>query len=91
MTEYTPCKDSIDISMADGTISPALGHGIVCLSNPKLESVLHVPRLSYNLLSVSRITKDMNCRVIFLPSCCVFQDQASGMMIDSVEARDGLY
>jgi len=31
MTEYRPCKTVIEISMADGSIAPALGLGKVCL------------------------------------------------------------
>ena len=91
MTEYRPCQTLIEISMADGTISPALGFGKVCISNLKLNAVLYVPGLSYNLLSVNRITNDMNCKVIFFPSFCLFQDQASGIMIGTAEAKDGLY
>jgi len=33
----------------------------------------------------------MNCIIKLFPSYCVFQDQALGMMIGSVKARDGLY
>ena len=33
----------------------------------------------------------MNSSVIFFPSYCLFQDQASGMMIGSAERRNGLY
>jgi len=91
MTEYPPCKNSIDISMVDGAVSPIVGRGNVCILNLKLKSVLYVPGINYNLLSISRITKDMNCRVIFLPSYCIFQDQASGRTIGSAEAKDGLY
>lgn len=40
-----------------------------------LKSVLHVPKLACNLLSISRLSKDTNCSIRFLPSTCVFQDQ----------------
>ena len=91
MTEYKPCDILIEVKMADGTTSPALGCGTICLSKLKLKSVLYVPGLSYNLLSVSQLTNDMNCRVIFFPSHYLSQDQASRMMIGRVEAKDGLY
>ena len=91
LTEYRPCKTLIEISIADGTISLALGFGKVCISSLKLNAILYVPRLSYNLLSVNRTTNDMNCKVIFFPSFCLFQDQTLGMMIGSAEAKDGLY
>jgi len=91
MTDYTLCDSSINISIADRTTSPVLGMGIVCMSKLKLNSVLHVPGLKHNLLLVSRITKDMNCNVIFYPSYCVFHDQVSGRMIGNAKVMDGLY
>jgi len=45
MTEYTPCCNPIDISMANGTTSPAKGHGTIYISGLKLKSILHVPGL----------------------------------------------
>ena len=77
--------------MADGTTSPVLGRGTAYISNLKLNSVLHVPGLQHNLLSMSRITKDMNCTVMFYPSYCVFQDRFSGKMIGNAKVMDGLY
>lgn len=40
-----------------------------------LKSVLHVPKLACNLLSISRLSKDSNYSIRFLPSTCVFQHQ----------------
>lgn len=91
MTKYMPCTTSIEISMADGTISPVMGFGTICISGLKLKSVLHVPSLQCNLLSVHKITRDMNCYVTFFPSYCLFQDQASKRMIGNARARDNLY
>ena len=39
-----------------------------------LSSFLHVPSFTANLLSISRITRDLNCSVTFFPSFYVFQD-----------------
>lgn len=39
-----------------------------------LNSVLVVPSLDYNLLSVSQITTALSCVVIFWPEYCVFKD-----------------
>lgn len=39
-----------------------------------VDSVLVVPSLSYNLLSISHIVLELACTVIFHPSFCVFQD-----------------
>ncbi|KAK4477898.1 hypothetical protein RD792_017163 [Penstemon davidsonii] len=52
------------ISTANGTTSPIIGEGSVVLSNTlKLDTVLVVPSLECNLLSVSQLTSSLNCTV----------------------------
>ncbi|XP_049933472.1 uncharacterized protein LOC126410010 [Nymphaea colorata] len=63
------------VRLADGRLSSVEGHGDVRLS-PSLHvhEVLYTPEFPKNPLSVSKITKEMNCRVIFYTGTCVFQD-----------------
>lgn len=69
-----PPSQSI-ISTANGSTSPITGEGSVVLSSTlKLDIVLVVPSLAYNLLSVSQITYSLHCTVTFWPSFYVFQD-----------------
>jgi len=56
-----------------------------------LRKVLCVPAFKFNLMSVSQVTKDLNCCVTFFPHYCVFQDLSSGKVRVTGEARDGLY
>lgn len=77
--------------MADGTISSVKGKGKVCVAGLVLESVLYVPNLKCSLLSVSKLTNDLNCTVTFFFSHCVFQDRSTRKMISSVEEKDRLY
>jgi hypothetical protein len=56
-----------------------------------LSSVLHVPDLTANLLSIAHITLELNCRVIFYSYYCLFQDLVTGRMIGSGSLKDGLY
>ena len=80
------------VKVDDGTLSSIISQGLASITpSLTLQNVLHVPNLSYNLLSVSKITKDFNCFVTFTPSCCVFQDQISGRMIEHGERKGGLY
>lgn len=52
--------------------SAIAGKGLINQSNTlSLKYVLHVPKLACNLLSVSKLSKDSNCRVIFFESHCV--------------------
>ena len=77
--------------MEDGTISYAKGEGSIYLDDLWFKSVLYAPKLRCNMLSISKITKDMNCKVIFSPTHCVFHDLISGRMIGNAKEKDGLY
>lgn len=56
-----------------------------------LRDVLCVPTFKVNLLSVSRLTKGLNCSVTFFPYLCILQDLATRKMIGLGKQRDGLY
>ena len=43
------------------------------------------------MLSISKITRDTNCRAIFYDTHCDFQDRKSGRMIGNAEMINGLY
>jgi hypothetical protein len=61
---YSPCPGNKKIKIADGSVSPIAGEGKIPLSTHiDLKNVLHVPKLSYNLLSVSKICEDSNCYI----------------------------
>ena len=69
-----PSSQSV-ICTANGSTSLITGEGSVTLTESlTLDTVLVVPSLSYNLLSVSQITLTLICTVIFWPLFCVFQD-----------------
>lgn len=53
--------------------------------------VLHVPSFSFNLISVSALTKDLNCSVTFFPTHCVFHDLKTGQVIGGGRESNGLY
>ena len=88
---YKPCAGNKKVKVANGTLTPIAGIGSVKISNISLSKVLHVPSLACNLVSVKKITKELNCRAIFLPDSCVFQELTMGRMIGSAEEHDGLY
>ena len=55
------------VNVANGDAAPVLGEGTVSLSDTmKLDTVLVVPSLNYNLLSVAQITLALHCLVVFL-------------------------
>nr|CAN83808.1 hypothetical protein VITISV_026963 [Vitis vinifera] len=84
--EYTPCHNNSSVRIADGTLSRVFGTGSVIISKDiTLHSVLCVPKLDCNLLSISRLTQDFNCVTKFLPHMCEFQALNSGKRIGNAE------
>ena len=90
--EYAPDLKRQSVRLADGSSQTVLGIGTVaCGSNMSLSSILHVPSFPMNLLSISCITKELNCAVIFFPSRCLFQELGTGRKLGTGNMRDGLY
>ena len=80
------------IQVADGNSMPVTGAGNVSLSSTfSMSSVLLAPTLSNNLISISKITRDLDCHVIFFTTYSVFQDNVTKMTIGIGKERDGLY
>ena len=89
---YQPCSESYKIKIADGSYSPVAGKGSVIVPNSfRLLFVLHVPKLTWNLLSISKVTKDLNCVTKFFPNHCEFQEMEMGKMIGCAWEHEGLY
>ena len=65
-SDYKPYSGPDKVRIADGTFSSVSGKGLIhATPSLPLTSVLHVPRFSHTLLSLSRITRDLNCSVTF--------------------------
>ena len=97
---YSPCPSNKKIAnpsnkkiaTADGSLTTVAGIGDVKISPlMTLKNVLHVPRLSTNLVSIHKLTQDLCCNIIFYHNSCVFQDKDSGRMIGHTREQDGLY
>src|ERR1044072_7894907 len=92
LSSYSTLLGKHHITVANGSQTPVIGYGNVQLSPfLHLKHVLHVPKLSNNLLSIQKLTKDLNCAVTFFQSHCVFQDLATGKTIGLAKEQDGLY
>ncbi|KAG8495219.1 hypothetical protein CXB51_012817 [Gossypium anomalum] len=84
---YSSC-----VRLPTGSSSP-ITHTGSCTISPdlKLADVLYIPDFRYNLLSISKLTKDLHCFVSFYPHFCIFQDLSSGKMKGIGREQDGLY
>ncbi|KAH0723558.1 hypothetical protein KY289_006602 [Solanum tuberosum] len=66
--------------------------GEACMFNSEtVKGVLVVPDFKFNLLSVSKITKELSCFVSFYPDFCVFQDLCSGRVKGIGREEGSLY
>ncbi|XP_019054438.1 PREDICTED: uncharacterized protein LOC109115183 [Nelumbo nucifera] len=91
-SSYQLCYGRDRVSTTDGSHVPIAGKEFVKITNSiSLPSVLHVPRLSTNLLSFSSLTKNLNCSVIFSLGHCVLQDLISKRTIGSDREVNGIY
>ena len=71
---------------------PSLEKGSInCSSTLPLSFVLHIPSFSTNLLSISSLTRDLNCKVTFFPSYYIFQDLVTEKEIGYGRLDGGLY
>lgn len=56
-----------------------------------LSNYLYVPSMSHKLLSISHVTKELNCTLLMQPNFCLLQDIRIGEIIRRGTKRDGLY
>lgn len=91
-TSYHVCSGKDKVRIVDGSLSSIAGHGdILATSHLCFSFVFYVPKFLLNLLSISHLTKTLNCYVTFFPSYCVFQDMATKRTIGLGHENNGLY
>ena len=81
-SSYNPCAGNKKVKIADGSLSAIVKTESIQLSPSLiLHNVLHVPNLSCNLLSISKITLKHKCHANIYTSYCEFQELISGRTI----------
>ena len=89
---FTPCYDNLRVEITDGSLTIVSRKGSIKITeNITLTSVLYVPNLSCNLLSISKLTKDFNCIAKFSSSSCEFKELYSRKKIGSAKVHEALY
>lgn len=80
------------VTLADGSTTYVIGFRTISpTSSLSLSFVLCLPNFSFNLLSISQITKALNCCVLFFSNLCLFQDLMTGKIIGRGRESGGLY
>ena len=79
-------------SLANGSQTIAKGIGSVCpLPSLPLASVLYVPHFPFNLISISKLTRDLHCVLTFSHNSITLQDRSTGKMIGIRHESQGLF
>jgi hypothetical protein len=90
--DYSPDLKRQSVRLADGSSQTILGSGeVMCGPSMPLLSVLHVPSFPINLLSISCITRELNCDALLFPTWCLFQELGTRNILGTRIMRDGLY
>ena len=92
--QVSPLKPSSQkiVSTANGNTTPVIGERSLTLTDTlNFDSVLVVPSLNYNLLSISQITAALSCIVIFWLEFCVIKGIQTKQTIGCGIKREKLY
>ena len=91
LSSITAVTQSI-VELPNGETTSVKHIGTITLSSSlTLHNVLCVPSFTFNLLSVSTITKSQPCCLVFLSTFCFVQDLTSWRTIGVGQVTDGLY
>nr|KAJ0217731.1 hypothetical protein LSAT_V11C300143420 [Lactuca sativa] len=102
-TEHMTCRDDFlenknpspketPVVIPNGDMVPVTGEGEHTLNGGvKLKGVLLVPNFDYNLLSVGKLTDELNCVVSFFPGFVVMQELGTKHLIGAGDRVGGLY
>ncbi|KAM0954152.1 putative RNA-directed DNA polymerase [Dioscorea sansibarensis] len=89
---YSPSSGNHRVTLTDGSFSTVAGTGTIRLSpNLVLKDVLYVPKLACTLISVCKLTKDLDCVANFSDRTGVLQDLSSRARIGNARLVASLY
>jgi hypothetical protein len=81
----------IPVKLPNGSIvSTDIVGDINVTSHITLHNVLYMPKFSFNLISISKVSQDLNCAFVFTDNVCYIQNSMQ-KMIGSGRQVDGLY
>ncbi|RVW31092.1 hypothetical protein CK203_093151 [Vitis vinifera] len=80
------------VTLANGSQTVAKGIGLALpLPSLPLTSVLYTPECPFNLISISKITRTLNCSITFSDKFVTLQDRSTGKTIGIGRESQGLY
>ncbi|RVW52614.1 Retrovirus-related Pol polyprotein from transposon TNT 1-94 [Vitis vinifera] len=80
------------VTLANGSQTVAKGIGLALpLPSLPLTSVLYTPECPFNLISISKLTRTLNCPITFSDKFVTLQDRSTGKTIGIGRESQGLY
>jgi GAG-pre-integrase domain len=79
------------VTVANGEKIKILGSGSIKLFSKKISNVLHVKNYSSNLLSINKLSKELNCEIIFTSKKVFFQEWVTKKNIGEEFLQNRLY
>ncbi|WJZ94583.1 hypothetical protein VitviT2T_013425 [Vitis vinifera] len=80
------------VTLANGSQTMAKGFGFAHpLPSLPLHSVLYAPECPFNLISIRKITRTLNCSITFSDKFVTLQDRSTGKTIGIERESQGLY
>ncbi|RVW41993.1 Retrovirus-related Pol polyprotein from transposon TNT 1-94 [Vitis vinifera] len=91
-SSITTTTDLPTVTLANGSQTVAKGIGLALpLPSLPLTSVLYTPECPFNLISISKITRTLNCSITFSDKFVTLQDRSTGKTIGIGRESQGLY
>ncbi|RVW25264.1 Retrovirus-related Pol polyprotein from transposon RE2 [Vitis vinifera] len=91
-SSITTTSASPTVTLANGSQTMAKGFGFTHpLPSLPLHFVLYAPECPFNLISISKITRTLNCSITFSDKFVTLQDRTTGKTIDIGCESQGLY
>ncbi|RVX21542.1 Anaphase-promoting complex subunit 8 [Vitis vinifera] len=91
-SSITTTSDLPTVTLANGSQTVAKGIGLaLLLPSLPLTSVLYTPECPFNLISISKITRTLNCSITFSDKFVTLQDRSTGKTIGIGRESQGLY
>jgi hypothetical protein len=91
LTKLEPINDEQFVLVANGMKAKINGIGETNLLSTKIMNILYLSSFSTNLILIPKLTRKLNCSVIFSSKFVKFQDRKTGTMIGEGLLENDLY